>query len=885
MKKENCKSEEKNENNIENGLTENINNQENQENIDKTSSMSQIKNMFNLKENNNHEENNNTFHNSLKLFKKKNINSNPEAEKEIQRTKSNKNINLNNKNFPSKANIFKGNINVSTNILPIKSSPIVQYYNSVGTPSSLFFNYSPSDIFNTNNKDNIGSNGMSVKPGENIEPIYLNRLNDNDDDKNKNFEENFEYETKFDDNDNYEIKINYKKEENKIGNEKNKNKTNSENLNNNDDNNIEENNEKNGEIYQGLTIQNAMKKLKRKSKYAKNLNNEIINNGSKDNINNIKEEKNEEIKQKEYYEKNQDILAENQTKFVLNNLDDENIPKNKNEEVLNNNNENIIKGNLKFIYDEKYDDINQNELKLNSQANNLNNYNFIGNNNKSYRNIGNFGPNSFNYSSNITQNYNNKINDNINNNPNNINNNFNNVFNNPYIQFNPFTNNYTNNIPPNFNLPINNEYNKNLMDNCLINNYFTYNSKINSINNMPQRMNHNTLNSLNNDFINYNRIIPNTSNINIQNNYFLYNNNGLSNNNNLNEEEEKPKKKKKKKVKKLEQSIYMNKPLSYYLDNFATIAKDQGASRYLQDLLNNYSETEINYFFEPLCKNILQIIDDPFANYLIQKIICFFDQDQLLKLLKIIAPSFFQISCAPHGTRVLQKLIELLKSPEIKSLFFELVKPNVAELLKDLNGTYIVQKFAYQNINDYGAKLNLIIIENSVELCTYRHGCCVIQKYIETRDRYILHGLINKLLEGFSTLITDQFGNYVIKTILFLGNYYYSNIIGEKISLNILYYSRHKYSSNVVEKCFEYCQGAVLTKLINSIQQEQNIKLLILDEHGNYVVQKVLSISSPKKKREMLYIIKGLFPQLKQTHYGERVIHRIYTTYPIVSSL
>ena len=148
-----------------------------------------------------------------------------------------------------------------------------------------------------------------------------------------------------------------------------------------------------------------------------------------------------------------------------------------------------------------------------------------------------------------------------------------------------------------------------------------------------------------------------------------------------------------------------------------------------------------------------------------------------------------------------------------------------------------------------------------------------------------MHGLINKLLEGFSTLITDQFGNYVIKTILFLGNYYYSNIIGEKISLNILYYSRHKYSSNVVEKCFEYCQGAVLTKLINSIQQEQNIKLLILDEHGNYVVQKVLSISSPKKKREMLYIIKGLFPQLKQTHYGERVIHRIYTTYPIVSSL
>ena len=67
----------------------------------------------------------------------------------------------------------------------------------------------------------------------------------------------------------------------------------------------------------------------------------------------------------------------------------------------------------------------------------------------------------------------------------------------------------------------------------------------------------------------------------------------------------------------------------------------------------------------------------------------------------------------------------------------------VVPLLKDINGTYIVQKFATQNLNDYGAKINKIIIENSSDLCTHRHGCCVIQKYLETRDQSMLPALID----------------------------------------------------------------------------------------------------------------------------------------------
>ena len=154
----------------------------------------------------------------------------------------------------------------------------------------------------------------------------------------------------------------------------------------------------------------------------------------------------------------------------------------------------------------------------------------------------------------------------------------------------------------------------------------------------------------------------------------------------------------------------MNKPLSFLADNFISMAKDQGASRYLQQLIDNNPKETVDVLFTPLCKNILKIINDPFGNYLLQKIILFFNQEQLLKILSIIAPSFYEISCNSHGTRVLQKMIGLLTSPTIKNYFFELIKPIIAPLLKDLNGTYIVQKFATQNFYNYGFKINSIII-------------------------------------------------------------------------------------------------------------------------------------------------------------------------------
>ena len=70
---------------------------------------------------------------------------------------------------------------------------------------------------------------------------------------------------------------------------------------------------------------------------------------------------------------------------------------------------------------------------------------------------------------------------------------------------------------------------------------------------------------------------------------------------------------------------------------------------------------------------------------------------------------------------------------------------------------------------------------------------------------------------------------------------------------------------------------------MSNVQKKDNLTELILDEHGNYVVQKVLSLSDLNMQRAMLRIIVPLVEKLKYYSYGERVINRLMNAYPMIN--
>ena len=128
-------------------------------------------------------------------------------------------------------------------------------------------------------------------------------------------------------------------------------------------------------------------------------------------------------------------------------------------------------------------------------------------------------------------------------------------------------------------------------------------------------------------------------------------------------------------------------------------------------------------------------------------------------------------------------------------------------------------------------------------------------------------------------LIIDQFGNYVIQSILLMKNVLYGNEITEKIIENVCYYAKHKYSSNVVEKCFEYCDGLMRQKLICSLIKSEIIGELMFDEHGNYIIQKALACSDLETQKIILRAVLPKFAKLKELQFGDKIVSRLSKTY------
>ena len=445
----------------------------------------------------------------------------------------------------------------------------------------------------------------------------------------------------------------------------------------------------------------------------------------------------------------------------------------------------------------------------------------------------------------------------------------------------------------NLNKDMNN--NKYLNKNINKNNYnqINYpNMNITQYNNVPTYYQNNVIQQ--NYYINYNNYPSNENQINpyvkrtnyekIEKNKFsslFENNENIKINNKLNKypKELFSKNKKSKKSKRLVPSEYINIPLSTLSNNFFELGKDQGACRYLQKLLDENPKEVIHYFYYPLLQNILKLINDPFGNYLLQKMFKPMSQDQIKEIINILSPNIYEIGCNSHGTRVLQALIEKLSNKSLKDYYLNIITPFIIPLLKDLNGTHIVQKFA-EMYPEYNNFINGIIIENCSILATHRHGCCVIQKYLEILDKEFKIKLIDNLILNCLILITDQFGNYVIQNILLMNNMEYGNRIVEKMTNNIIYYSKHKYSSNVVEKTFEHCNGVVKKNLINIFLKKENLNDLILDEHGNYIIQKVITISDKDRKFYILNYINSISDKLKNVHFGEKLLTKLSMQYP-----
>ncbi|XP_048137108.1 pumilio homolog 12 isoform X1 [Rhodamnia argentea] len=305
------------------------------------------------------------------------------------------------------------------------------------------------------------------------------------------------------------------------------------------------------------------------------------------------------------------------------------------------------------------------------------------------------------------------------------------------------------------------------------------------------------------------------------------------------------------------------------------MAKDQNGCRFLQKKFSEGTRKDVEQIFSEVIDHIVELMTDPFGNYLVQKLLEVCDEDQRMRILHVITRrpgDLIHISCDMHGTRVVQKVLETLKTAEEFSVVVSALKPGIVTLMKNTNGNHVAQHCLRYLPLEYKEFLFQAAAANCLELATDRHGCCVLQKCLGHSGGEQKCHLICGITSNALILSQDQFGNYVVQFVFELHVPHATRDILDQLDGNYGDLSMQKYSSNVVEKCLKFAGEEHRTRIIEELMDDPRLAQIMQDPFGNFVIQAALEKSKGALKAAFVDAVRPHVPVLRTNPYGKKVL-------------
>ncbi|KAF9212168.1 mRNA binding protein puf3 [Podila verticillata] len=305
---------------------------------------------------------------------------------------------------------------------------------------------------------------------------------------------------------------------------------------------------------------------------------------------------------------------------------------------------------------------------------------------------------------------------------------------------------------------------------------------------------------------------------------------------------------------------------------------DQHGSRFIQQKLETATEAEKTMVFEEILPHALHLMTDVFGNYVIQKFFEHSRQEHKTLLAKQMEGHVLSLALQMYGCRVVQKGLEHVLSDQQAILVKEL-DGNVLKCVKDQNGNHVIQK-AIECVPSEHIQFIINSFTGQVyNLATHPYGCRVIQRMFEyCADTKI--PLLDELHRYIPNLVQDQYGNYVIQHILERGKAAEKSLVVSKVVGQVLVLSKHKFASNVVEKCVAYGSKTDRQRLIEEVitsrpDGSSPLVLMMKDQFANYVVQKMLDVVDGEQRDILVAKIKPHLQSLKKYTYGKHLITKV----------
>lgn len=322
-------------------------------------------------------------------------------------------------------------------------------------------------------------------------------------------------------------------------------------------------------------------------------------------------------------------------------------------------------------------------------------------------------------------------------------------------------------------------------------------------------------------------------------------------------------------------SRYQNMPLESFRSQIYDLCKDQHGCRYLQKKLEERNPEQVHMIWLETKQHVIELMTDPFGNYLCQKLLEFCNDDERTDLIQNASQDMVRIALNQHGTRALQKMIEYVNTPQQVHIIIEALRFRVVELIQDLNGNHVIQK-CLNKLTSVDAQFIFDAVGNNcIEVGTHRHGCCVLQRCIDHASGDQKLWLVSRITSHGRILVQDPFGNYVVQYIIDLNEPTFTEPVVATFQGCIGQLSRHKFSSNVIEKCLRCAQPPSKDMIVEEMLAPAEIERLLRDNYGNYVIQTALEFATPQLKYRLVEAIRPILPQIRTTPYGRRIQAKI----------
>ncbi|KAL4278375.1 hypothetical protein GQ457_03G039980 [Hibiscus cannabinus] len=310
----------------------------------------------------------------------------------------------------------------------------------------------------------------------------------------------------------------------------------------------------------------------------------------------------------------------------------------------------------------------------------------------------------------------------------------------------------------------------------------------------------------------------------------------------------------------------------------AALAKDQYGCRFLQKAINEASKEEIDMIFMEIIDPVCELMLDPFANYVVQKVLDVCSEEQRTHILLMVVKNRFQfvnICLNLHGARAIKKLLEKLTTQQQISIVMSAVSPGAVALTKDMNGHRVIQ-YCLKNFSDKDNQYLLnVVADNCYQIAIDKSGCCALQQCVDHSTGKARRHIVREIIANAINLAEDQYGNYVVQHVLGLRVPQITECLLRQLEGNFASLSCSRYGSNVVEKCLVESGEQLSTRIIIELLSSPIVSRLLVDPFGNYVIQSALSVSEQEQSSvyyDLLNLVRENYPMMRSHIYGKWVL-------------